>query len=301
MNDNGFWWVICMVCCHNWGDLSKRFVSFPQQVGDSHISPTRRFPPLFNLKNAWKYACELKPAPGWWWNHFEPETWVEMIQCDFFFAEWATILPTIDSYIFQLLGRVVLGVLVVWIPIRYLFWKWLEFLRGIPRLNPKPSGTKPPMYHLGFVKNWWFFTDSTMANQHFSPPFEEYSCHFCPTTGNPSKSSKPLVEIVIYISSIYPLTVPRITVTNKRLEGDSLQKMVHNQSWWWWWWSHLTCVKGRFPTDIQPPLQVMKLMKMLPGLPGVVKPSWVMMTRKLLMFRFRVFLKGFSTRRTCTF
>ena len=30
------------------------------------------------IKNAWKYACELKPGG-------EPETWVEMIQCDIFF------------------------------------------------------------------------------------------------------------------------------------------------------------------------------------------------------------------------
>ena len=77
-----------------------------------------------------------------------------MIQCDIFFlAEWATTSPTTDSYIFQLLGLVVLGVLVVWIPKGSSFLKGVGILRGIPCLNPKPSDPKPPIYHLGFVKN----------------------------------------------------------------------------------------------------------------------------------------------------
>ena len=186
--------------------------------------------------------------------------------------EWATTSPAIDSYIFQLLGPVVFGVLVgLDSDSVSSFLKMVGILRGIPRLNPKPSDPKPPIYHLGFVKKMWFFTDSTMVNQHVSPP---YFGIFLSFLSNHRKSKKKTQAIGWNtISSIYPLT--QVTVTNKRLERGFPTK---NGSF------HpgggddgILRVKGRSqcPNDIQPLCRWWKLMKMLPGLPGVAKPSWV--------------------------
>ena len=204
--------------------------------------------------------------------------------------EWATTSPAIDSYIFQLLGPVVFGVLVVWIPIRYLlFWKWLEFLGVYLVWIPNHRTPNHQFTIWDLWKKMWFFTDSTMVNQHFSPPYFGIFLSFCPTTGNPKENPSHWLKYYIFDLSPHP-----VTVTNKRLERDSLLKMVHfilvvvmMASYVWKVDPNVPMISSPFAGD-----------EIDEDAPRTARSCEAQLGQ---WFRGLLMSEGFSTRRTCTF